>query len=76
MIPVSTHVLPSRTHEEIRSRNMQLIPEALARAQYQDMLRLAEQERIARQVIRARRLKRKAESTGWRARRVLAAVLA
>ncbi|MGW0285444.1 hypothetical protein ACWDXT_20355 [Streptomyces sp. NPDC003236] len=54
-----------------RTREMQLIPEALARAHMHDMLRGAEQERRATRLATAR-LQRRAERASMRARRALA----
>ena len=55
-----------------RTREMQLIPEALARAHMHDRLQEAEQERRAHRVVTARRLQRRAERASQRARRALA----
>ena len=55
-----------------RTRQMQLMQEALARAQYQARLYEAESERRARRVARARRLQRRAERASLRARRAIA----
>ncbi|MGW0822310.1 hypothetical protein [Streptomyces sp. NPDC002845] len=55
-----------------RTREMQLIPEALARAHMHDRLRSAEQERLAMRVATARRMQRRAERASMRARRALA----
>ncbi|GGX56603.1 hypothetical protein [Streptomyces minutiscleroticus] len=55
-----------------RTREMQLIPEALARAHMQDQLRQAERERRAVRLVAARRLQRRAERASLRARRALA----
>ncbi|MBJ6640273.1 hypothetical protein H4K36_24815 [Streptomyces sp. DHE7-1] len=55
-----------------RTREMQLIPEALARAHMHDMLRGAEQERRATRLATARRMQRRAERASMRARRALA----
>ncbi|GAA2243652.1 hypothetical protein GCM10010145_07910 [Streptomyces ruber] len=55
-----------------RTREMQLIPEALARAHMQDRLRAAEQERTAVRLVAARRMQRRAERASMRARRALA----
>ncbi len=58
-----------------RTREMQLIPEALARAHVQDRLYEAEAERTGRRLLRARRLQRRAERASLRARRALAVAL-
>ncbi len=55
-----------------RNREMQLIPEALARAHMQARLYEAEAERPGSRVARARRLQRRAERVSLRARRALA----
>ena len=55
-----------------RNLEMQLMPEALARAQMQDRLREAEHERRSQRLLRARRLQRRAERASLRARRALA----
>jgi hypothetical protein len=55
-----------------RTREMQLIPEALARAHMHDRLQEAERERRAHRVVTARRLQRQAERASLRARRALA----
>ncbi|MFC7818052.1 MULTISPECIES: hypothetical protein [unclassified Streptomyces] len=55
-----------------RTREMQLIPEALARAHMHDRLHEAEQERRALRLATARRMQRRAERASLRARRALA----
>ena len=55
-----------------RTREMQLIPEALARAHMHDRLHEAEQERRATRLMAARRMQRRAERASMRARRALA----
>jgi hypothetical protein len=55
-----------------RTREMQLIPEAMARAQVHDRLREAQQERRAMSLVTARRMQRRAERASMRARRALA----
>ena len=55
-----------------RTREMQLIPEALARAHMHDRLHEAEQERRAIRLAAARRMQRRAERASLRARRALA----
>ena len=55
-----------------RTREMQLIPEALARAHMHERLREAERERPAARLVAARRMQRRAERASLRARRALA----
>ncbi|MFI8191102.1 hypothetical protein ACIF8T_20170 [Streptomyces sp. NPDC085946] len=55
-----------------RTREMQLIPEALARAHMNERLQEAEQERQAVRLASARRMQRRAERASRRARRALA----
>lgn len=55
-----------------RNRTMQLIPEALARAQMHDRIYEAESQRRAHSLLSARRLQRRAERASLRARRALA----
>ncbi|MET7760592.1 hypothetical protein [Streptomyces sp. NPDC005336] len=55
-----------------RNREMQLIPEALARAHMHDRLHEAESERRAVRLAAARRMQRRAERASLRARRALA----
>ncbi|WP_419997667.1 hypothetical protein [Streptomyces boninensis] len=55
-----------------RKLEMQLMPEALARAQYQERLREADGERAVSRLLSARRLQRRAERAQLRARRALA----
>lgn len=55
-----------------RTREMQLIPEALARAHMHDRMREAETERRAVRLVAARRMQRRAERVSMRARRALA----
>ncbi|MFJ4869370.1 hypothetical protein [Streptomyces sp. NPDC088757] len=55
-----------------RTREMQLIPEALARAHMHDRQREAEAERQAVRLVAARRMQRRAERVSLRARRALA----
>ncbi|WSI75067.1 hypothetical protein OG599_23020 [Streptomyces sp. NBC_01335] len=55
-----------------RNREMQLIPEAMARAHMHDRLAVAEAERQAVRLVYARRMQRKAERASLRARRALA----
>ncbi|MBC9711168.1 hypothetical protein H9Y04_01095 [Streptomyces sp. TRM66268-LWL] len=55
-----------------RTREMQLQPEALARAHMHDRLREADAEREAVRLVAARRMQRRAERASLRARRALA----
>ncbi|MFI6346574.1 hypothetical protein [Streptomyces sp. NPDC050560] len=55
-----------------RTREMQLIPEALARAHMENRLREAEDGRRVARVVTARRMQRRAERASLRARRALA----
>ncbi|MEU4171164.1 hypothetical protein AB0F46_30335 [Streptomyces sp. NPDC026665] len=55
-----------------RTREMQLIPEALARAHMHEQLHQAERERQAVRLATARRMQRRAERASMRARRALA----
>ncbi|MEU3600112.1 hypothetical protein ABZ714_15545 [Streptomyces sp. NPDC006798] len=55
-----------------RTHAMQLIPEAMARAQMRDRLREADAERRATRLVAARRMQRRAERASMRARRALA----
>ncbi|QNS04244.1 hypothetical protein [Streptomyces xanthii] len=55
-----------------RTRQMQLIPEAMARAHMHERLSEAEAERQAMRLVIARRMQRRAERASWRARRALA----
>ncbi|MBK3576007.1 hypothetical protein JHN63_19730 [Streptomyces sp. MBT65] len=58
-----------------RTREMQLIPEAMARAHMHERLREAERDRQALRLLAARRMQRKAERASMRARRALAMAL-
>ncbi|MER7789370.1 hypothetical protein [Streptomyces sp. NPDC097640] len=55
-----------------RTREMQLIPEALARAHMRERLHEAESQRSALRLVAARRMQRRAERASLRARRALA----
>ncbi|GAA1194759.1 hypothetical protein GCM10009654_59830 [Streptomyces hebeiensis] len=55
-----------------RTREMQLIPEALARAHMEQRIREADAERRAVRLVAARRMQRRAERVSLRARRALA----
>jgi hypothetical protein len=58
-----------------RTREMQLIPEALARAHLRERLYEAESERLGRRLVQARRLQQRAERASLRARRAIALVV-
>ncbi|MFD9336530.1 hypothetical protein ACFWBF_19320 [Streptomyces sp. NPDC060028] len=60
------------TSRQNRTREMQLIPEALARAHMDDRMREADAERHALRLVAARRMQRRAERVSMRARRALA----
>ncbi|GAA2072201.1 hypothetical protein GCM10009801_24620 [Streptomyces albiaxialis] len=60
------------TMRQNRNRDMQLLPETLARAHLQQRLHEADSERRALRVVAARRLQRRAERATLRARRALA----
>ena len=60
------------TSRQNRNLEMQLMPEALARAHMQQRLYEAEHERRAIRLLSARRLQRRAERASLRARRALA----
>ena len=67
----SSHV-DTTAHRQNRTRDMQLIPEAMARAHMHERMREAESEQQARRLVRARRMQRRAERASLRARRALA----
>ncbi|MBO0654944.1 MULTISPECIES: hypothetical protein [Streptomyces] len=67
--PRHTSAIESRQN---RNLEMQLIPEAMARAHMQDRLREAESQRTALRLVAARRMQRRAERASLRARRALA----
>ncbi|MEU6233722.1 hypothetical protein [Kitasatospora sp. NPDC047058] len=58
-----------------RTLEMQLLHESLARAHMQERLQEAEHERLVTRVVRAKRLKQKAERASLRARKALAVAL-
>ncbi|MER5966137.1 hypothetical protein [Streptomyces sp. NPDC002057] len=60
------------TARQNRTREMQLIPEALARAHMHERQREADAERQALRLVAARRMQRRAERASLRARRALA----
>ncbi|MGW0083446.1 hypothetical protein [Streptomyces sp. NPDC003393] len=55
-----------------RTREMQLIPEAMARAHMHERLMEADRQRQATRLVAARRMQRRAERASLRARRALA----
>ena len=55
-----------------RTRDMQLIPEALARAHMHERMREAKADQRAHRLLVARRMQRRAERASLRARRALA----
>ncbi|MFH8571630.1 hypothetical protein [Streptomyces sp. NPDC017993] len=67
--PVNSGSIESRQN---RNLEMQLIPEALARAHMHERLQEAESERRAHRLAAARRMQRRAERASLRARRALA----
>ncbi|MBO1418315.1 hypothetical protein [Streptomyces sp. FH025] len=58
-----------------RTLEMQLMHESLARAHMQDRLHEAEEQRLVSRVIRARKLRQRAERASLRARKALAVAL-
>ncbi|MBW5484511.1 hypothetical protein [Streptomyces bambusae] len=66
---ITTGAITSRQN---RTREMQLIPEALARAHMADRMREVDAERRAARLVVARRMQRRAERVSLRARRALA----
>ncbi|GAA3824605.1 hypothetical protein [Streptomyces chiangmaiensis] len=71
-IPDFTTAGADNASRQNRTREMQLIPEALARAHMQERLHEAERERQAMRLAVARRMQRRAERASMRARRALA----
>ncbi len=71
----STRSTGAAASRQNRTREMQLIPEALARAHMRERLHQAESERQGRRLAQARRLQRRAERASLRARRALALVV-
>ncbi|MFC9849406.1 hypothetical protein ACFWFF_11920 [Streptomyces sp. NPDC060223] len=65
-------ITDARDSRQNRTREMQLIPEALARAHMHERLHEAERERRALRLATARRMQRRAERASMRARRALA----
>ncbi|MEU5365996.1 hypothetical protein ABZ354_21415 [Streptomyces sp. NPDC005925] len=66
------HLSDAKDSRQNRTREMQLIPEALARAHMHARLHEAEAERQAMRLAAARRMQRRAERASLRARRALA----
>ncbi|WP_309050078.1 hypothetical protein [Streptomyces sp.] len=62
----------AHTARQNRTREMQLIPEAMARVHMQELRSEAEAGRQAARLIAARRMQRRAERVSLRARRALA----
>ncbi|MFE7752706.1 hypothetical protein [Streptomyces sp. NPDC057428] len=65
-------IIGANDSRQNRTREMQLIPEALARAHMHERMREAEQGRQAARLVAARRMQRRAERASMRARRALA----
>ncbi|MFG2871389.1 hypothetical protein [Streptomyces sp. NPDC048338] len=66
------YITGANASRQNRTREMQLIPEALARAHMHDRMREADAERQAARLVAARRMQRRAERVSLRARRALA----
>nr|WP_051096137.1 hypothetical protein [Streptomyces sulphureus] len=67
----TTHAVAQETRQN-RTRDMQLMPETMARSHMEQRLHEAESERRALRLVTARRLQRRAERAALRARRALA----
>ncbi len=65
-------IIGANDSRQNRTREMQLIPEALARAHMHERLREADAQRWAVRLVNARRMQRRAERVSMRARRALA----
>ncbi|WLQ38243.1 hypothetical protein P8A18_23200 [Streptomyces castrisilvae] len=65
-------IIGANDSRQNRTREMQLIPEALARAHMHDRMREVDADRQAVRLISARRMQRRAERASMRARRALA----
>ncbi|MEE1741618.1 hypothetical protein [Streptomyces sp. BE147] len=65
-------IIGANDSRQNRTREMQLIPEAMARAHMHDRLREAEAGRQVVRLVTARRMQRRAERASMRARRALA----
>jgi hypothetical protein len=66
------HTTSANMSRENRNREMQLIPEAMARVHMRERICEAESERRAMGLVVARRMQRRAERASLRARRALA----
>jgi hypothetical protein len=69
--PVVTTIGATASRQN-RTLEMQLIPEAMARAHMHELHREADRERQALRLLAARRMQRRAERASLRARRALA----
>lgn len=69
---LSARTTDALVSQQNRNLEMQLMPEALARAHMQQRLQEAEHERRSLRLLAARRLQRRAERASLRARRALA----
>lgn len=65
-------IIGANDSRQNRTREMQLIPEALARAHMHERLKEAEDGRLGVRLVTARRMQRRAERASLRARRALA----
>ncbi|MEU3651741.1 hypothetical protein AB0E67_02655 [Streptomyces sp. NPDC032161] len=65
-------IIGANDSRQNRTREMQLIPEALARAHMHERMREADTQRRAVRLVNARRMQRRAERVSMRARRALA----
>ncbi|MFC5169303.1 hypothetical protein [Streptomyces mutomycini] len=65
-------IIGANDSRQNRTREMQLIPEALARAHMHERLREAEDGRRGVRLVTAKRMQRRAERASLRARRALA----
>ncbi|GHG40385.1 MULTISPECIES: hypothetical protein [Streptomyces] len=70
--PVFSPSAAPTARRQNRTREMQLIPEALARAHMHERQREVDAERQAVRLVAARRMQRRAERVSLRARRALA----
>ncbi|MEV7771579.1 hypothetical protein [Kitasatospora sp. NPDC086791] len=79
MNPVVDPTARAEQAAELQTQNrileMQLLHESLARAHMQDRLHEAENQRLVSRVIRARKLRQRAERASMRARKALAVAL-
>lgn len=75
---IDSAVRAEQAHElqiQNRTLEMQLLHESLARAHMQERLHEAEHQRLVQRIIRARKLKQRAERASLRARKALAVAL-